>query len=807
MFRDIRYALRTLRRAPAFAITVVLTLGIGLGLNTTLFTLFNSYVLHPFAVQDPYSLYRFGWQTRHGARNGLTWEQYQDLGAQMPVFSEAVGFFPVVARVESRNSYGLAVSGNYFAMLKVGALHGRPILREDAATPGSRAVVMLSHQFWKAAFAGDPAMVGRTIRIADRPFEVVGIGPPDFIGVAEVPIDFFVPITMQSAVVPGPDLFGPQKPRGLFITGRLRPDVLLESAKAALTVWIKHSTEDWPEGERAIQATLESGATPVPLDGELAAAVLPIFLPLVVVFGLVLVICCANVSNMMLARALARQREIGVRLAMGAARSRLIRQFLSENLLLSLLAGVVGFAVSNGAIRGAQRVLVATIPPALNLLHVAPLKPDYRVFLFILSAAALTTILFGLAPALQATRTSLVEALRGEFGARVSSSRLRSTLIVSQISVCVILLVLTGILVRGSGAYQHRDLGYNIHGVVYPIFMGRADATAPARVAQRLATEPWVDLVATAWHAPLYNSDDQIPVTTAQGAQPVRAGYNMVSSEYFKVLEISILRGRVFSTAEAEAEASVAIVSEATAQRLWPAQDAIGKSIVVDRKAPYLNDAPASDHAVVIGIAKDVTSKGVISGRDATMIYFPTPPGAKRVRTFLIRGKGDVAATTRHLEATLAAAAPNRPAIAISLDEMFLTQMYPFWAGAWISAMLGGLALLLTLSGMYGVLSYLVGQRRKEIGIRIALGATPGIVVRLVLNQSLKFAIWGVAVGLTLAFGGSLLLRHLLTMINAFDVVSYASGAAIVALASLAAAFFPSSRAARINPVETLRAD
>ena len=377
----------------------------------------------------------------------------------------------------------------------------------------------------------------------------------------------------------------------------------------------------------------------------------------------------------------------------------------------------------------------------------------------------------------------------------------------SQISVCVILLVLTGILLRGSGAYQHRELGYNIHGVVYPIFLGRTDATAPAKIAQRLLTEPWVDLVAAAWNAPFYNSDDQIPVTTAQTAQPVRAGYNMVSSAYFKVLEIPILRGRAFSTAEAEAEASVAIVSEATAQRLWPNQDALGQSLVVDIKAPYLRDAPASDHAVIVGIAKDVISKGVISGRDATMIYFPTPAGAKRARTFLIRGKGDVAATTRHLEATLAAAVPNRPAIAISLDDMFVTQMYPFWAGAWISAMLGGLALLLTLSGMYGVLSYLVGQRTKEIGIRMALGATPGIVVRLVLGQSLRFAMWGVAAGLALAFGGALVLRHLLTVINAFDAASYALGAAIVVTASLAAAFFPSSRAARINPVETLRGD
>lgn len=337
MLRDIRYALRSLRGAPAFAITVVLTLGIGLGLNTTLFTLFNAYVLRPFAVNDPYSLYNFEWRTTRGAGAGLTWEQYQDLRAQAPVFSDTVAFSPVIARVESRNSYGFAVSGNYFTMFRVGALHGRPILPEDASIPGSRAVVVLSHQFWTSAFAGDPAIVGRTIRIADRPFEVVGVGPPDFAGVAELPIDFFIPLTMQSAVLPGPDLFGPQKPRGIMVIGRLRPEIPVERAKAALSLWIERSTAEWPENERAIQATLQSAATPLSRDSELLRQLLPVFLPLVVVFGLVLVICCANVSNMMLARALARQKEIGVRLAMGAARSRLIRQLLSENLLLSLV--------------------------------------------------------------------------------------------------------------------------------------------------------------------------------------------------------------------------------------------------------------------------------------------------------------------------------------------------------------------------------------------------------------------------------------------------------------------------------------
>jgi hypothetical protein len=380
-------------------------------------------------------------------------------------------------------------------------------------------------------------------------------------------------------------------------------------------------------------------------------------------------------------------------------------------------------------------------------------------------------------------------------------------LVVSQISVCVILLVLTGILLRASGAYQHKELGFNTHGVVYPIFIGRVDPSDLGKLAQHLVTEPWVDELASAWHPPLANSVDPVPVTTAQNSQPVLAGYNIVSPEYFKILEIPILRGRIFNEPEAEAETTVVVVSQATAQRLWPDGDAMGKSILVNRSELYPSEAPSADHAVVIGVVKDVASGNIISGRDATMIYFPTSLRAKHPRTFLIRGKGDAASAARHLDAALTAAVPNRPAIAVSIDEMFLTQMYPFWAASWISAMLGALALLLTLSGMYGVLSYLVGQRTKEIGIRIALGATPGIVIRLVLTQSLRFAIWGVAVGLSFAFGGSLLLRHLLTMINAFDAVSYASGAAIVALASLAAAYFPSSRAARINPVETLRAD
>ena len=803
MLRDLRYALRNLRASPSFAATVVLTLGLGLGLNTTLFTLFNTYVLRPFAVSDPYSLWGVRWHTAKSGRNFLTWDQYLELKSKTELFTDAFAYSPFLAKFETRNLVCMAVSGNYFTTVKVGTVAGRPILAEDAATPGVGAVVVISHQLWKSDFAEDAGVVGRTVHISGKPFEVIGIAPPDFGGVNEFPVDFYVPVTMQSAIVSGPDLFGPDKPPGVMAIGRLRPDVTVDKAQAALSTWIRHATEQLLEGERGISVTLFSKATPVTLE----PGILALFLPLLLVFGLVLLICCANVSNMMLARALGRQREIGVRLALGAARSRLIRQLLSENLLLSLLAGLAGFAISLGTVRGAQRLMVETIPPSLNLVHIPPLDPDYRMFFFVLSMAALTTIVCGLVPALQATRTSLTDALRGEFGSRISASGLRSVLVVSQISVCLVLLVLTGVLLRGSSTYQQMETGYNPHGILYPLFLGRSDAAATAKVARELtASSPWVDGFAGALGAPA-RLGVEVPMTPSGGTQSIRAAYNIVTPEYFSLLEIPILRGRGFTKPEGVSEAPVVIVSQRTAQKFWPNQDALGKSIGLDKKTFPSGDFMRTSEAVVIGVVKDLISGPMVAGIDSTMVYFPASLQGKRALTFLIRGKSGMSNTMHDLERMLAATVPDRPVIAMSVDEMLTMQLYPFHAAAWCAAMLGGLALMLTLSGMYGVLSYLVGQRTKEIGIRMALGATPGAVIRLVLTQSMRFAGWGVVVGLVLAFCGSLVLRHYLTMVDAYDAIAYALAVAAVGCAALVAAFRPSNRAARIDPVQALRAE
>ena len=332
LFQDFRFAIRLLRRIPGFVFTVVITLGIGLGLNTALFTLFNAYVLRPIAVRDPYSLYQLSATTK-GLRKGrnvqrwdYTWEQYQAIRG-MPMFSEVLATRGFYARVAERNAEGALVSGNYFGMLRARIVLGRAILPEDAATPGSAPVVVLSDQLWKSAFAGDPGVLGRKIVINAQPFEVVGVCGPDFNGMGEWGEDFFVPATMGKALVPGPEDFN--------IVGRIAPAMSLAAARAGLTLTVRQMTENLPEDDRAVEALLTSRATQLAMNPRMLA----VFSPLIGAFVLVLLICCANAANMMLARAIARQREIGVRLAIGASRARLVRQLLSEGLLLAALAG------------------------------------------------------------------------------------------------------------------------------------------------------------------------------------------------------------------------------------------------------------------------------------------------------------------------------------------------------------------------------------------------------------------------------------------------------------------------------------
>ena len=803
--QDLRFAMRLLRQTPAYAFTVVITLGIGLGLNTMLFTLFNAYVLRPRDVHDPYSLYQLSSTTkRQGVIGNYSWKQYHAIRDRSPVFSDAVATRPFYARVDDRNLQGSLVSGNYFSMLGAQCAIGRLILPQDAPSPGSQPVVVLANPLWKSAFAGDPSILGRKIRINGHPFEVIGVTSSDFMGLGDLPEDFYVPGTMAKQLLSGTDPFGADAPQLFAIVGRIAPGISISAARAGLTLAVRRATEELPEQDRAIEAILTSRATVLPPNPRLFT----VFSPLIVAFVLVLVICCANAANMMLARAIARQREIGVRLALGASRARLVRQLLSEGLLLAVLSGVTAYGVAFLGIRGAQRLLIGTLPATFApLVRLAPLTLDIRVLLFLIFAAALATILSGLAPALQATKLSLTDTMRGEFSGKFRPQRLRFALVVWQISVCLLLLVVTGQLVRSSSSYQHMDVGFDPHGIVSPIWFDRPPANFNSRMAQYLAAQAWVGAAAAALRAPALGLNSILVNIPATG-QNEAANYNLVSAEYFSLIGIPILRGRNFNKDETESEASVAIISQATAQRYWPGKDALGRTIEVGRaRRGGPADQPAPGPVRIIGIAKDIISGLLVNGPDATMVYLPTSLKSKRSPSVLIRARGDHTSARTNLEAALRAVQPDRAGIAGSIDDTLALQMYPFIAASWIGFSLGLIALALSISGMYGVMTYIVSQRGKEIGIRMALGASPGRIVALILGQSGRLATLGIALGLAFCYVAGLALTRFFFMIRMFDWLVWVIGSTIVAAAAGASSFFPARKASLVDPVETLRAE
>jgi predicted permease len=786
LLQDIAYAARGFLRTPAFAGMVIGTIGVALGLNTTLFTIFNAYVLRPLQVRDPYSLYRVTWTRKSGrySFNSFTRQQVEDLRRRNTVFSEVFAVGYTVARIEGQFLLGEEASGNYFSGLGVEAALGRTLVPDDTSA------LVISHTAWIEKFGSDPSLVGKTVSVHGRSYEIVGIARQGFAGLGEVQRDFWIPLTRFET---------PLDPSRLQVFGRLKPGVMPQQAKSALSVWAQRETADLPEKLRAIGAILQSNATTVRLTPEVLVA----FSPIIAAFVLVLLIACANVANMMLARAISRQREIGIRLSLGAGRSRLVRQLLTESVLLALPAAAAGFVIAQATIHYGQVIMFATMPLEFTkFIRILPLTPDARVFLFILAAAAVATLAFGLAPALQATRLDLMYVARGDFSAEYRPGRLRSGLVVSQVTVCVVLLICAGVLLRGGHRVEESDVGLDIRNVIDV----RVGNPHQLQAVQRLSAQPWVESLAVTSRTPLYGPLRTISINGVPGA---RGGYNFVSPEYFSIFRIPIQRGRNFTQEEANAEAAVAIVSGATARRFWPNQDAIGQSIRITQEPvtePYAK-VPKFRDARVIGIARDVISGFIGDGKDDTCVYFPTGLRGAGNDSLLIRVKSDASMARRALETILTGIAPDALQQANPMEQVLAVQFWPFRVAFWISGVLAGLALALTVSGIYGVMSYLVGQRTKEVGIRMALGATTGAVIQIVLSQAMKLSLCGVGIGVALALGVSRIFASQLVMINTFDDLAYIAGVILVMMSAVAASYFPCRRAARVDPASTLRCD
>ena len=524
-------------------------------------------------------------------------------------------------------------------------------------------------------------------------------------------------------------------------------------------------------------------------------------------------IACANVANMMLARGMARQCEIGIRLTLGAGRARLVTQLLTESTLLAVPSAVAGFIISRLTILGGVRVMFATMPSEFTeFMRVAPLPPDLRVFTFMIVAALATSILFGLAPALQTTRASVVQMARGDFGSDFGPWRLRSALVVAQITASVMLLITAAVLVRSMQRIAAIDPGVRTHDV---ITLDVRDE-ARGRIVAALDAHPLVTGIASASTVPMDATAPEVAATAGEGLALVRVRYRYVSASYFDVFGLPILEGREFTRQEAEEAAAVAVLSESAAARLWPADaggarpgaQAIGQALhlVPDHQTKPGARIARFTSVKVVGITRDTAADLSNSGPMTAAIHFPsseTSPASGLV----VRVSGEPEAARRSIDAALAIAAPGAVQQIHKLQEFVAGRLYPFRAAYWVSGAVGMLALLLTLSGVYGVLSYLVNQRAKEISIRMALGANVRAVIALVMGQSLRLAAIGLSIGMMLALGAARIFGWRVMMLQAFDPLAYVVGTLVVVIACLVASSFPALRAARIDPMTTLRAD
>ena len=793
LIQDTRYALRGFRRAPRFALTVVLTIGLGLGLVASAFTIFDAYVLRLFEVRDPRSLFEMRLHDRWGRERNASWNEYQALARANPAFSESFASVWVIARRDGEPVMLQAVTGGFFRMLGVGPALGRVIEPDDAAVSGSEPVLVLSHRAWRSKFGGDSSVIGTSLRIRDRSYQVVGVAREGFDGLGDTPPDFWAPITMAAALDDRAAASDADDPM-LKIVGRLVPGMTPASAALALTAWASAATADRPDRGRAETVTLEPRATPVYMSPATMLEVSPLF----VAFAIVLLIACANVANMMLARGMARQREIGIRLALGAARGRLVRQLMTEALLLAVPAAFVGYAVSRLALDIAVKVMFATVPDTFSsYLRVLPLGPDIRLFAFLVGCAVLAALAFGLAPALQTTRTNVAGATRGEYAAAIKPSRLRNALVFGQVTVCVLLLITGTVLLRGAQRLQSLDVGFRTAGVVQV----HAPQALRSRVLERLERDPVIRMVEASSHGAFDGRFPQVIVTGVATGASATAGIARVSPGYFAALGIPVRRGRAFSTEEGRSREYVGVVSEATAQRLWPNGDAIGQ--VVTLSSPYAGQTWQRS-ARIIGVVGNVVAGFYGERPDHPTVYEPGSVDSDLATLVVATGSRSPLALAA-IERGLSSVDPGGSVEIRTLDESVEVQLYPFRAAHWVASALGAIALLLTITGIYSVLAFVVALREKEIGIRLALGATRRAIVGLVVRQSIRLATIGVVAGALLALGASRFISSHLTMIPAFDALAFVAGMAIVLAASLAAAFVPSKKAADLNPLETLR--
>jgi predicted permease len=820
LLQDLRFTFRQLRKAPSFAVTAVLTLALGIGANTAIFSLVNSFLLKPLPVENPRQIATLTYTQSHGTlQRAFSSPEFKAIRAQSRnSFSE---IFAVGAGLDGFATAGQQperiitayVSGNFFPALGVQPAAGRLLLRGEGEVPDRDPVLVLSYDFWQKRFNGDPKVVGRQVTIDGRVLSVVGVAPKGFYGFPNAIIQAAAYLPMMQATLEGTpaDVLNSWQNRNLLVYGRLRPGVSFKQANAELNMVAQDLTRQQPDSEKQI------GFAAYPerrlrITGGNPSAMLVVSVLFLGLAGMVLLLACVNVGNLVLVRATVREREMAIRSALGARRSRLFGQMITESVTLALMGGGMGVVLGMWASSALSHLnLHFDIPISLSF------QFDWRIFLYSFAMALLTGVVVGLAPALRIAKANLNIVLH-EGGRGITGGRhwLRDTLVVMQISGSLVLLVVAGLFVRSLGALETTDFGFKPDHVLNISFdtslIGMKDAQARTltdAIQARIHRLAGVDAVSVASQVPMgffSGGSDTLSidgVATPANSPALTSGYNVVSSEYFNVMGIGLLRGRALNDGDNERGRDVAVISESTAKKFWPNQDPIGRTFRMEsEKARQLE---------VVGIVRDIEATSRDTGKSQPYFYIPYAQHVKgnSFMTLQLEVHGDPLALTATVEKAIHELAPQLPLFQVQTMREALYSpngLMLFQFGAGLAAIMGGLGLVLAVIGIYGVISYAVSQRIHEIGLRMALGATRASVFGMIYRQSMRIVAVGLGVGLVVAL---LVARAVgsLVVVGAWDPATFATVVSALTLAALASCFLPARRAMAVDPMVALRQD
>jgi macrolide transport system ATP-binding/permease protein len=817
LLNDIRFGLRMMRKRPGVIALIVITLALGIGVNSATFNLVNAILRRPLPVEKPDELVVLYTQKQKAAGlSSISYPDYVDFRDRNTVFSGLIAYSALPLSLsmgeQSERIWGEIVTGNYFEVLGIKAALGRTLSSEDDKTPGGHPVTVLSYNLWQHRFRGDANIVGKIINLNGITYNVIGVAPKEFHGVFYVGFSpaLWVPMMQQKQTLPGSEnMLTERDNRWVSVMGRLKPGVSIEQAQVAMGMMAQQLAQEYPKTNENTTLALyqERKSRPEPESAGAISLAANIFLVMV---GLVLLIACANVANLLLAHASARSKEISLRLALGATRARLIRQLLTENMMLALLSGLVslGFALLAGMAIGAVK-LPTDIPFELDL------SLDRRVLIFTFIVSVVTGVIFGLVPALRLTKMDLIKTLNAE-GVRGSSgaqkARLRNLLVIAQVAVSVVVLFAAGLFVRSMQGAHKINPGFEIKDTLLlsidPSLQGYDEVRGRAlyrNILDQIKTLPQVLSVSMVSPLPLDFVSNSADVIIDDSGVPVEGGHtsilrSVVGPHYFETIRTRLVKGRDFAETDTSNSPKVVVINETMAKRFWPEADAIGKRIRVD--------GPTGAFYEVIGIAQNGKYR-TIGENPRPYMYLPFSQNyAAEHMTLLLHTSGNPKNLIGPVRNQIQALDKQLPIFDIkTMEEHMSRSLLSAQMSAAFTSIFGLLALILALTGLYGVIWYSVTLRRREMGIRMALGAQQSDILKLVLKQGLGMALIGMGIGLLGAFGVGQLMSSLLYGVSSMDTVTFAIVTLVFLLCALLASYFPARKATRIEPMITLRAE